>query len=117
MNIITKDMIKRGYEQGLIKLKANSDSVAYEHVLDKMDETGEEFGVVCYIGENWFYFGGVDAEESMLSEYINSHSSKTIIDKIFEAVDDFRSDFDTFGDEYMYYYYFLLENLSDNRLT
>lgn len=27
MNIITKDMIKQGYEQGLIKLKTNSDSV------------------------------------------------------------------------------------------
>ena len=48
MSKITKDMIKRGYEQGLIKL---------------VIEPNMKSEVVCQIGDNWFYFGGITAEE------------------------------------------------------
>lgn len=93
MSKITKDMIKRGYKQGLVKL---------------VIEPNMESEVVCQIGDNWFYFGGITAEEKTVEEYKKVIPEETIISEIYETLDGFRDEFD---DEYMYYYYYLLENL------
>lgn len=97
MNTITKDMIKRGYEQGLIKL---------------VTDPNMESGVVCQIWDNWFYFGGTTAEEMTVEEYKKAIPEDTIISEIYETLEYFK-DTDTFDDEYLLYYYYLLENLSD----
>lgn len=53
MEKITKDMVVNGYKQGLIRLAIVEYAV----------------GVVCVIGDNWFYFGGDLAEISTVEEY------------------------------------------------
>ena len=95
MNTITKDMVADGYKQGLIRL------ATLEYAA----------GIVCVIGDNWFYFGGTTAEEMTVEEYKKAIPEDTIISEIYETLEDFKDDFDTFDDEYMYYYYYLLETL------
>ena len=90
--MITKYMIECGYNGGLIRLinSPNGD------------------GIVCGIGDNWFYFGGYTAEEyDVVEEYKNDVPTETIIQEIFDVLQDFHSEF---LDEYLYYEYYLKEN-------
>ena len=90
--MITKDMIQNGYAKGLIKLiKSPNDD-----------------GIACSIGDNWFYFGGFTAAEyDVVEEYIQAIPKETIIQEIFETLQEFRIEFE---DEYLYYEYYLKEN-------
>lgn len=92
--MITKEMIRTQYEKGIVSL---------------IVDPNMESGTVCKIGENWFYFGGLTAEEMSPEEYASNVPQSDIIDEIFDALHAFKDD--GFGDEYSYYESVLLENL------
>lgn len=93
--MISFDMVKKGYETGIINL------------FDGRKCLGD--GVVCGIGDNWFYFGGHTAEEyTNVDEYKKDIPQKDIIQSIFEALNELSTEF---KDEYLYYEAFLRENL------
>lgn len=96
---ITKEMVSEGYETGLISLilSPNSD------------------GIACKIGDNWFFFGGQTAEEyNCVEDFVAEIPKDTIIDEIFEVLEAFSEEDDGL-DEYLYYKYFLEENLGKRR--
>lgn len=91
--IITKEMVIRGYNQHLINLI--------------LSPNGD--GIVCQIGDNWFYFGGSTAEEyDNVAEYKEIMLTSDIITGIYNVLCEFKTEFE---DEYLYYYYYLMENL------
>lgn len=90
---ITHEMIKKAYEEGLIKI---------------IDSPHDD-GAVCKIGEYWFYFGGETAEEMTASEYIANVPKEDIITEIATALDDFYGK-ETFEDEYDYYFAIINHN-------
>lgn len=92
--MITKEMIEAGYKAGIVELC----------------ESPNDDGVVCKIGEIWFYFGGLTAEESTVEEYKNCVPEEDIVDEIYGVLDDFRKDGEEFLDEYLYYECFLREH-------
>ena len=90
--MITFDMVKSGYNSGLIKL------IVSPH----------NDGIVCSIGDNWFYFGGQTAEEYKdVEKYKKDIPKDDIIKSIFEVLEEFQIEFE---DEYHYYEYYLREN-------
>ena len=52
--MITLNMIVRGLQTGIISLVVDPNM---------------EYGTVCQIGDSWFYFGGLTAEEENPDEY------------------------------------------------
>lgn len=91
--MITLDMVKSGYEAGIIKL------------VDGSTVLGD--GIVCSIGDNWFYFGGQTAEEyTDVEKYKNDVPKSDILKSIFEVLEQFSTEFE---DEYLYYESFLRE--------
>lgn len=60
------------------------------------------FETVCKIGDEWFYFGGHEAESMNSDEYVSNVPMTDIVDEIFDVLQDFESD-ETFRDEYDYY--------------
>lgn len=95
--MITKAMIGKGYDNDVIKL----------------DISPHDDGVVCVIGEYWFYFGGFTAEEYCdVEAYKMDIHRDVIIDKIYDALDEFRKD-EVLADEYAYYEAFLKEARCD----
>lgn len=105
--LITKEMITQGYKYGIIRL--TTDTEFYENAESNTDE---EIGVVCAIGDNWFYFGGEEADCSTIVEYKKNFTEDTIIQQIYDTIQTFSEDWELNGDEYMYYYYFLCEKLN-----
>lgn len=93
MNYITKQMIADELNQNIIK-----------PVLDD----GE---LICKIGDNWFYFGDQESEEFENTDP-SEISFDVLVNDILRVLDDFREDCDDYGDEYLYYYYYLTENLA-----
>ena len=90
--MITLNMVKHGYEQGVINII----------------ESPHNDGVVCGIGDNWFYFGGMTAEECKTpKEYTMNVPQDDIVREIFEVLEEF---FTEFEDEYYYYMYYLQEH-------
>lgn len=85
--MITKEMITFGIEKQVVKF-----------VIDPNIGSG----TVCKIGNCWFYFGGLEAEEMNPDEYISNVPMTNIVNEIFEVLQDFKSD-DNFRDEYDYY--------------
>lgn len=97
--MITFDMVKAGYEAGLIKL------------IDGSTVLGD--GVVCSIGDNWFCFGGQIAEEyEDAQKYKEDIPENDIVRDIYNTLKEFRTEFE---DEYLYYEYFLLEHGINSR--
>ena len=94
--MISIDMLTRGYDDGLVR------------IIDS--PLGD--GAVCSIGENWFYFGGMTAEEYTAAEYIKVVPKAEILREIFSVLEDFRKEAGDFGDEYMYYDSYLSERLN-----
>lgn len=86
---ITKQMIKCGLWQDVIKIRFEDKNT-----------------FIITIGDNWFYSGGQ-------SENWRSASSifDLVGDGIFETLESFRNEWDLYGDEYLYYYYYLTENI------
>ena len=93
--MITLDMVKKGYETGIVRLM----------------ESPNGDGVVCGIGDNWFYFGGHEAEGSTVEEYQRNVPAEVIVGEVFDVLDAFRHEGEEFLDEYLYYFYFLTEQL------
>ena len=90
---ITKNMVIEGYNQGLIRLISSPN--------------GD--GIACQIGDNWFYFGGITAEEyDNVAEYKEIMLTSDIVTEIYDVLCEFKTEFE---DEYLYYYYYLMENL------
>lgn len=87
-SVITNEMLKSG-------LSANI-------VVPKLTDNG----LVCYIGEHWFYFGGSEFEYTDPKEI----PFETLVEEIKIALDSFKEckDYET---EYLYYYFYLTENL------
>ena len=94
--MITKSMVGQGYDKGVVKLNISP----------------HNDGIVCRIGDYWFYFGGLTAEEyDDVEKYKKDIPRDTIIDEIFEVLNDF--DFrhtEEFMDEYNYYEAILKES-------
>lgn len=93
--MITVDMVKNGYSSGLINLI--------------LSPNGD--GVACAIGDCWFYFGGLTAEDyNSVEEYKKDIPADCIVDDVFKVLEDFWScGCEEFRDEYLYYEYFLRE--------
>lgn len=93
---ISRETIKNGLANGVIQL-----------ILDPIMESG----TVCKIGDGWFYFGGITAEDMYPDEFIRGMQEDDVIDDIYKVLNDFRAG-DVFLDEYEYYRTFLEENLT-----
>ena len=78
---ITRKMIEKAYEEGLIKI---------------IDSPNDD-GAVCKIGEYWFYFIGSEDENLKPEEVKNNYDVFTIAQMILEAMIDLDDD------EYTYY--------------
>lgn len=90
MERITKQMIENGLNQNIIK--------------PVLDDDGE---LICKIGDNWFYFGGHEFENTDPSEI----PFDVLVNKILIVLDDFREVGDVYEDEYLYYLYYLNERI------
>ena len=93
--VLTKDMIREGIARGFVRF-----------VVDP--NMGQ--GTVCQIGEGWFYFGGMTAEEENPEVFLRWANLNEIVEDISSALQDFNCD--EFRVEYLYYYYFLQEKLA-----
>jgi hypothetical protein len=82
---ITKEMLFNAYVKGWIELK----------------NSPHNDGVVCYIGEEWFYFGGHEAENSSIEEYKKNFDKETIVNDIFEVLENFRKTGEGFAESYL----------------
>lgn len=92
--MITKNMVKEGYKKGIIKLIPSPN---YD-------------GIVCKIGDYWFYFGGITAEEcDDVDEYKSVVLESDIVNDIYEVLNDFFCYGDCI-DEYVYYEHYLKEH-------
>ena len=85
--MITKEKIKMGLENGIVKLITNPTF---------------ETGTVCQIGENWFYFGGDTADNMSPDEYIAKIPTDDIVRSIYDVLEDFKNSGELI-DEYLYY--------------
>ncbi len=94
--MITKQMIADGLAKHLVQL---------------VTDPNEGAGTVCQIGEWWFYFDTDEAPNLEPDAYVSNVSIADIVDKIFDTLQDFKTD-DTFKDEYDYYEAVLSEGLA-----
>lgn len=85
--MITEKLIRDGIRAKLV-----------EFVLDPNMESG----TVCRIGDSWFYFGGLTAEELSPEEYVANVPTDDIVREILETLNDFNGD-EELQDEYDYY--------------
>lgn len=85
--MITEKLIRDGIRAKLV-----------EFVVDPNMESG----TVCRIGDSWFYFGGLTAEELSPEEYIANVPMEDIVREIYETLDAFNGD-EELQDEYDYY--------------
>lgn len=84
--MITKEMIADGIKKGVI-------GFTIDPIL--------EFGTVCKIGDNWFYFGGMETKKMNPAEYLSTVSTEDIIQEIFVSLDKYVKK--VFKNEYKYY--------------
>lgn len=91
MNKITQEQVRNGYRSGVVQLTVDPNM---------------ESGTVCRIGEHWFYFGGMTAEEESPEEYRKHVPEEDILQEIMSVLDGFEKDE---PDEYLYYYCILQE--------
>lgn len=102
---LTRDMIERGYKQGVVRLTTDTEFYA-------PPAADNDVGVVCSIGEYWFYFGGEEAETSTVAEYKANIPEETIIAEIHDTLLSLaEDDWETNGDDCEYCYYYLKEHL------
>ena len=93
--MITKDMIEKGYDLGVITLE---------------EDPNARCGTICKIGKNWFYFGGITAEGMDPEEYRQFVPTEDIVDEIFMTLNGgFKEDSPS---EYAYYEEYLTKKLS-----
>ena len=63
--------------------------------------------LVTHIGDYWFYIGGTEFEYTDPKEI----PFDVLVDEIKDALDDFYGHPEMFDNEYLYYYYYLCENI------
>lgn len=94
--MITKEMIREGYEKGIVKLI--------------MTPNGNS--VVCQIGKNWFYFcSSAGYNVDTVEKYKSIVSKEEIIDEIYESLSEF-PEMIGMANEYTYYEAYLREQLN-----
>ncbi len=88
--MITKKMIAQGLMAEVIRLDIDSNM---------------KFGIVARIGENWFYFGGMTAEEyDDVDQYRQDIPFGTIVDEIYDVLHEWQTGtHEEFVDEAAYY--------------
>lgn len=84
--MITENMIKKGLQKGIIRIA----------------DSPHDNGVVCSIGETWFYFGGSIEAETPLAAYKKTVAEDDMVKRIFETLEDFPNS-PELNDEYLYY--------------
>ena len=108
-DLLTKEMVERGYKQGIIKL-----TTYFEFTDNNYRTEDDNVGVICAIGDYWFYFGCEEAGNSTVEEYKKNIPEDIIIEEIYNALLGLGDDWDLNGDECMYYYYYLDERLNSD---
>lgn len=88
--MITRDMIKNGFENGTISIE---------------EKYSECIGICCKIGEMAFYFLGLEDENITKEEYWKSYTLDMTIDMIFDILKDFESAKKTGLDDFEISYY------------
>lgn len=91
--MITEDMVREGIRNGSVRF---------------VKDPNMEHGTVCQIGEDWFYFGCLKAEELDPDEYITEMPEDDAAALVFDALEQIRND-GAFDDEYAYYEAYLTE--------
>lgn len=91
--MITEDMVREGIRNGSVRF---------------VKDPNMEHGTVCQIGEDWFYFGCLKAEELNPDEYITEMPEDDVAALVFDALEQIRND-GAFDDEYAYYEAYLTE--------
>lgn len=91
--MITEDMVREGIRNGSVRF---------------VKDPNMEHGTVCQIGEDWFYFGCLKAEELDPDEYITEMPEDDVAALVFDALEQIRND-GAFDDEYAYYEAYLTE--------
>ena len=74
--MITKEMIRKGFERNIISIE---------------NEFGGCIDICCRIGDNAFYFVGMEDEYLTVEEYLKSYSMNEIIDMLYEILKDVES--------------------------
>ena len=88
-----------------------------EYITKKMIEDGlmskvivpklEYGGLVAHIGDYWFYAGRAEFDHTDPKEI----PFEVLVNEIKDTLDDFYGYPEMFEDEYLYYYYYLCENI------
>lgn len=86
--MITEDMVREGIRNGSVRF---------------VRDPNMDHGTVCQIGDNWFYFGHLKAEELDPDEYVKATPEADVVGLICNTLDEFRKSGETFEDEYAYY--------------
>ena len=92
MKTISKAVIRKGIALGLVAL---------------VTDPNAESGTVCKIGDNWFYFGGLTAEEMAPEDYLAAVGVPGVTDEIYDVLKEFETEF---PDEHEYYRLYLEEH-------
>ena len=92
--MITEDMVREGIRNGSVRF---------------VRDPNMDHGTVCQIGDNWFYFGHLKAEELDPDEYVKATPEADVVGLICNTLDEFRKSGETFEDEYAYYEAYLNE--------
>lgn len=67
----------------------------------------DEYGLAARIGDNWFWFGGTEFEYTDPKDI----PFDILVSEIKECLDAFYECPEVYEDEYLYYYYYLCENI------
>lgn len=74
--MITKEMIRKGFENGIISIENYSDCCD---------------NICCCIGDNSFYFVEVEEQDLTLEEYLRLYSMDEVIERLYETLKDVES--------------------------
>ena len=92
--MITKDDVRKAYRRGIISLELDPNT---------------HHGTVAMIGDEWFYFGGQEADELDPLFYKIALSEGEIVNALYEVLDEFKTEMPR---EYDYYDRIFHENES-----
>lgn len=109
---LTKDMISKGMEAGLVKIVAISTVDGSNRFEGRMQPQEP----VVSIGDNWFLAFGEKGEHTSVSDFTASVPKEDIVDSIYSVLCDFRDDV-IFLEEYSYYMNYLQNGLRDAALA
>ena len=93
--MITLDMVKRGYEAGFVRVVADQDGA----------------GVVAEIGDMQFTFGGYDACEMDLDNYLRNYKGDRLVHSLFKGLNSMQNEVEM--EDYQYCERFLNERLKE----